>query len=285
MRRPKDIAVDRAGMQTIEMLTNAFEGLASMRISQIKDQVEQSQRFFEELWNMYSQIRVDNLFRFGRHRSDDMIRKQLYIAITAEGGFSGDIDQRLIRQMLDTYNPDKQDIVIIGHHGAVQLQQAGIKYKKYFKLPMQDHDINVTPLVKEVRQYESAVVYYQTYESLMNQSIKRIDLSEAVKIAGQGVVKRGDVITESNYIFEPSNFAVAAHLERSIVDITLSQVILTSKLAQYASRFRAMRMANDKASDEGAALDLAYNRAKRSISDERLKEIINGLKKTRMANV
>jgi F0F1-type ATP synthase gamma subunit len=184
--------------------------------------------------------------------------------------------------MLDSYDPAKQDIIIIGHHGALQLKQAGIEYKKYFKLPVSDHDINVIPLVQEVRKYNSAVVFYQTYQSLMSQSIKRIDLSEAVKNAGKNVAKREDTISEQTYIFEPSSYAVAAHLERSIVDITLSQVILDSKLAQYASRFRAMRMANEKAIETGNDLTLAYNRAKRGISDERLKEIINGLKKTRV---
>lgn len=283
MRRLQDIAADQAGMHTIQTLTNAFEGLASMRIAQIKAQVSQADDFFDELWHMYSQIRVDNLFRFGRQRSDSYINKQLYIAITAEGGFSGDIDQRLIRDMLKAYDPEQQDIIIIGHHGAIQLAQAGVQYKKYFRLPIQDRNINVAPLVAEVRKYKTAVVYYQTYQSLMQQSIKRIDLSEAVAQAGHTAAKGDEVIDEKTYIFEPSSFAVAAHLERSIVDVTLSQVILDSKLAQYASRFRAMRMANEKSTDTANELDLAYNRAKRGLSDERLKEIINGIKKSKAA--
>jgi F0F1-type ATP synthase gamma subunit len=64
-----------------------------------------------------------------------------------------------------------------------------------------------------------------------------------------------------------------------MLDITLSQVILDSKLAQYASRFRAMRVANERSVDSHKSLHTAYNRAKRAQSDERLKEIINGLKK------
>jgi F0F1-type ATP synthase gamma subunit len=63
-----------------------------------------------------------------------------------------------------------------------------------------------------------------------------------------------------------------------MVQITLSEVILESKLAQYASRFRAMTSAETKAEESYSELNTAYNRAKRHIKDERLKEVMNGLR-------
>lgn len=283
MRRPQDIAQDEKAMVTIVTLTNAFEGLASMRIAQIKNQVLEAQKFFDELWQIYSQIRVDTLFRFGRRESEDVLDKELYIAITAEGGFSGDIDLRLMKTMLEQYDPKKHDIIVIGHHGALQLMQMGVRFKKYFKLPERDRNINVAPLVREVRQYKKASVFYQTYTSLMTQDIKHIELSKAVQQQGKNVQKSDAIISEATYIFEPNSYAVIAHLERTMLDITLSQVILDSKLAQYASRFRAMSSANDKADDSLHDLHTQYNRAKRSLADERLKEIINGMKKAGVA--
>lgn len=283
MRRPQDLADEEASMATIVMLTNAFEGLASMRIAHIKNQVLQSQQFFSELWTIYHQIRVDSLFRFGRQKTDVVSDKELFIAITAEGGFSGDIDQRLIKSMMEDYDPKKHDIIVVGHHGALQLTQAGVAYKKYFKLPEKDYSINVAPLVAEVGHYKASHVYYQRYVSLMTQEIKKIELSKAIQEMAKEIKNSKDeVISEANYIFEPDSFVVAAHLERSMVDITLGQVILDSKLAQYASRFRAMRVAYDRSSDSLKELHTSFNRAKRMQSDERLKEIINGLKKTRV---
>jgi F-type H+-transporting ATPase subunit gamma len=283
MKRPQEIARDEANMATIVNLTSAFEGLASMRIAQIKNQVLASQMFFSELWHIYTQIRVDEQFRFGRQAREKVSDKELVIAITAEGGFSGDIDQRLISLMLEQFDAAKQDLIIIGHHGAVQLMQAGVTYKKYFKLPEKDQNINVSPLVHEVRQYRGAVVYYQAYVSLMNQEVKRIDLGRALQEAGQKVAQGDEVISEMNYIFEPSALAVATHLERTMLEVALSQVILDSKLAQYASRFRAMSLAHDKSDENLQALHTLYNRAKRAQSDERLKEIINGMKKAKVA--
>ena len=153
MRRPADISRDEKAMNTLVLLTGAFEGIASMRISQIKNQVLQATQFFNDLWDIYSQLRVDNLFRFGRSQSsDDVMDKDLYILITGEGGFSGDIDQKLIRGMDKTYDKDKHDIIVIGHHGAMQLAQRGIKFKKYFKMPSKDKNINVSPIIRYVQQ-------------------------------------------------------------------------------------------------------------------------------------
>lgn len=281
MSRLQEVADKRAAMSTIVNLTGVFEGLASMRISQVKNQVLQSQQFFSELWQIYKQLRVSEQFRFGRMHGEDAIDKQLYIIVTSEGGFSGDIDQKLIRWMLEQYNPELQDIIVIGHHGALQLIQNNTAFKKYFTLPSRDRNINVQPLVREVRRYQSTVVFYQTYVSLMVQDVKRIELQIAVTQEGKRVgQKESDVISEQTYIFEPSTHDVVAYLERSMMQIALSQVILDSKLAQYASRFRAMSMANDRADDLFEDLTMLYNRTRRRTQDERLKEIINGLRRT-----
>jgi ATP synthase F1 gamma subunit len=264
-------------MMTIVQLTSAFETLASMRISQIKNQVLQAQGFFDELWNIYIQLRVDSIFRFGRHNSEKVIDKELYILITASGGFSGDIDQRVINMMLEKYDKDKQDIIVIGHHGSILLAQAGIPYKRFFELPASDHNINVEPLIHEISQYKNSFVYYQTYLSLMSQEIKRLELSTAIKQYSSMAAENKEIISEQTYIFEPSAFDVAAHLERSMLQITLGQVIFDSKLAQYASRFRAMSAANDKSKESYSDLNTLYNRTKRSIRDSQLKQIIIGL--------
>jgi F0F1-type ATP synthase gamma subunit len=115
MRKINDISRERDAMGTILELTSAFEGIASMRIAQVKNQVLSSEQFFGELWRIYSQIRVDELFHFGRGQAvENPIEKELMILITSEGSFSGDIDQRLIKEALKDYKPEKNDIIVIG---------------------------------------------------------------------------------------------------------------------------------------------------------------------------
>src|SRR5690606_504704 len=143
-----------------------------------------------------------------------------------------------------------------------------------YKLPSQDKNINVMPLIRDVQQYHSTVVYYQTYVSLTVQDVKRINLRNAVEEQGKAAGHSEEIINETTYIFEPSTFAVVDHLERSMMQIMLGQVILESKLAKYASRFRAMSAAHNRADEKVADLRLMYNRAVRASKDERLKEMV-----------
>ncbi len=285
MSRIQELEKQREGIGAMVEISSVFEGIASMKIAKIKNQVLQANEYFDALWKIYTQLRIDSLFRFGRNENNGAsIDKELYIVITAEGGFSGDIDQKLIRYMLESYDPNKQDIIVIGHHGAVQLAQKGISFKKYFKLPEKDQNINVTPITKYVTDYKTAVVYYQQYVSLMVQDVKRIELSKAVADQGKKTESADEIISEANYIFEPSAYAVVGHLERSMMQIMIEQLILDSKLAQYASRFRAMSASHQMADEQFSDVTLRFNRAKRAVKDERLKEIINGLRKAAHAS-
>ncbi len=280
MRSPNDIAREEKAVGTLVELTSVFEGIASMRIAQIKNQVMQATQFFNDIWEIYSQLRVDSLFRFGRSQSDEeVLNKDLYIIITAEGGFSGDIDQKLVKFMIENYSKDKQDILVIGHHGALQLAQRGISYIKYFKLPTKDKNINVIPIIRYVQKYRKTTVFYQQYVSLMVQDVRRIELAATIAQKGNETGKAEEIITSDNTIFEPSTYAVVDHLESSMMQIAMSQLILDSKLAQYASRFRAMSASHTRAEESKGDLHLEFNRAKRAIKDQRLKEIINGLRK------
>jgi ATP synthase F1 gamma subunit len=282
MQQLSEIARERDAMGTMGKLSSAFEGIASMRISQIKDQVLQSQLFFADLWRIYSQIRVDDVFTYGRRNANEVpIQKELYIIITSEGSFSGDIDQRLVKEVMDSYDPAKNDIIVIGHHGAVQLAQNNIKYSRSFKTPQKDSNINVTPLTQEAQRYMSTTVFYEQYVSLSEQQVKSIHLATAVADLGRTVQKGEEIISEKNYIFEPSTFEVINHMERSMMQIMLAELILESKLAQYASRFRAMSGAKTKSNERLLELVMYFNRGKRHVKDERLKEIMNGLRNNR----
>lgn len=281
-----ELEKEKKGVGAMVQMSSVFEGIASMKIARIKNQVLQSTAFFDDLWGIYTQLRVDSLFRFGRSTNEDehVIDKELYILITAEGGFSGDIDAKLIRYMQESYDANRHDIIVIGHHGAVQLAQKGISFKKYFKLPEKDQNINVAPIIKYVQQYRTASVFYQQYVSLMVQDVRKIELSKAVADKGKEADETEEIISEANYIFEPSTYAVIDHLERSMLQIMVEQLILDSKLAQYASRFRAMSASHQLADEQMSDVTLRYNRAKRGIKDERLKEIVNGIKKAAKAS-
>ena len=284
MRRPLEIKAEEKSVRSVVSLTSALESLSSMQIAKTKNKVLISNQFFDEVWNIYKQIRVDVLFNFGRAPEETPIDKELLILITAKGGLSGDIDQRLIRKVVEHYDETKNDVLVIGHHGALKLKQAHIDSTYYFDLPEKDY-INVDPLMDIIRKYAKSRIYYQNYISLSQQEIKDVDLSEVVsskgRVADLDAINADEVVSEKTYIFEPSSYQVAAYLENSILRLTISQFIYDSRLAQVASRFKAMSAAKERSIDNGNTLHTEYNRSKRNQVDTRLKESLAGLKKIR----
>jgi len=283
MRRPLEIKAEEASVRSVVSLTSALETLSSMQIAKTKNKVLISNQFFDEVWNIYKQIRVDVLFNFGRTPEAQTLDKELLILITAKGGLSGDIDQKLIRKVVEHYDEATNDVLVIGHHGALKLKQSHIDYTYYFELPEKDY-INVDPLMDVIRKYAKSRIYYQNYISLSQQDIVDVDLSEVVSSKGRVAdldVIGDDLVSEKTYIFEPSSYQVAAYLENSILRLTISQFIYDSRLAQVASRFKAMSAAKERSIDNANQLHTEFNRAKRSQVDTRLKESLAGLKKIR----
>lgn len=283
MRRPLEIKAELTSIKSVVSLTSALESLSSMQIAKTKNKVLISNQFFDEVWSIYKQIRVDVLFNFGRTPEEKPIDKELLILITAKGGLSGDIDQRLVRQFSVYYDETKHDVLVIGYHGALKLKQAHVDYTYYFDLPEKDY-INVDPLMEIIKKYARSRIFYQNYVSLTEQAVREVDLSEVVSSKGRVAdldTVGDDQVSEKTYIFEPSSYQVAAYLEESILRLTISQFIYDSRLAQVASRFKAMSAAKERSVETAGELRTEYNRAKRNQVDTRLKESLAGLKKIR----
>jgi len=275
MRKPVELLKDKKTMDTLLTLTSAFEGIASTHLANIRNEVLKSNLFFEDLWQVYSKIRVDNEFHFGRSHKAKTIPKELYIFVAAEGGFSGDVDQRIIEFLEQTYDPMKNDILVVGKHGTTLLDQIGIPYIKFYDLPTHDRNINVGPLVKDIQKYQLTSMFYSQYITLDNQKVRRIHLTAYVTELGGDVKISNDIISEFNYIFEPSLYEVVSHLEETMLYVAVSQIILDAKLAQYASRFKTMSQAKQVTTEARNKIFTQYRHSIRSTQDERLKETIS----------
>lgn len=278
MRRANVIEKDIAGIGTLKDLTNVFESLASTHVAKVKNNAQMSQQFFELLWKRYTSLRIDPGTRLGG-RADDGNGRKAMILISAEAGLSGDLDMRMIESMLDEYDKATTDIIVLGSHGANQLTQRGIPYIKFFQVPESDNYVDVSPIIKVVLPYSKVVIYYEEYLSLGQQEVRSIDLvSHIQEMTGEW---DEDAMTSVETIFEPSLDEIADEMEIIMMSLALSQTILQSGLAQSASRFNAMTVAEDRAGELLGEYKLEFHRAKRSESDRRLREVLVGIKKKR----
>ena len=122
-------------------------------------------------------------------------------------------------------------------------------------------------LLKSVTPYENITVYYEEYLSLGQQEVRSINLVTHIQSMSDGV--DDEAMTTEDTIFEPSIEEIAYEMEASMMSLALSQTILQSGLAQAASRFNAMTVAEDRAAELLDEYTLEFHRAKRAESDRR----------------
>jgi len=277
MRRALNIQQDLTQIHTVEDLTEVFESIASIHIAKIRDRVVASKSFFAELWQTYEGLRIDPKEQLARHKENSNGR-DAYVIITSEGKLSGEIDEKIIETMRAAYTrPDETDVITIGSHGIAQLKGHKIPVTQSFHLPAGDINFTVTPIVEALNPYRHISVFYQTYESLRTQKVAHIELVSTVQELGEQV-EEGEIVSSRDYIFEPGIEQIADYMESVMMGVALGQVIMESKLAQYASRFNAMNSAKHRASDLVREYRTQYFHAKRGESDERLKEMIKVIK-------
>lgn len=274
----QELAKEKMTMTSIAQLTGAFEGIASMHIARLKDQATEAERFFNSVWPIYTRLRVGKEFNTSRNQfSGEIKNKELLIAITSENSLSGDIDHRVVSEVIKDFNKEEHDIIVLGHHGSTQIAQRNVPVVASYRIPPENQPINFESIVNMVREYRTTTVYYQSYVSLAIQEVKKISLSNAIEELGDSVGTDDEFISDMSYIFEPSVEAVIDYMELTMMYVALSQVTLFSRLAQHASRFKAMTSARSLAQEAQSDLTTQLNRVKRFIKDQRTREIINGL--------
>ena len=272
MKRALNIQAELQQVNTIQGLTGVFENIASIKIARIRNRVVASKEFFAVLWQTYSAIRVEA----GERTSQRNIgTRDVFVAITAEGKLSGSADEQVIETMLKELQKRKNtDIVVIGMHGASQLEQRKVPVAKSFHMPAGDEDISVADVIDELAHYRRINVFYQTYDSLRVQKVTNIELHSTVKELGSDVEEGAEVVSSRDYIFEPDLDKIVSYLESVMLGVALIQVIMESKLSQYASRFNAMSAGKQRAGFLATEYSQQYYRAKRAENDERLKEMM-----------
>jgi len=285
MRRAITIQKETEQITTVEDLTGVFESIASTQVAKIKNKVALSKEFFRLLWQRYSSIRIDPGTRITGRSEDQMNGRKVFVIISAEAGLSGDIDQRLIETMMQSYDHQTTDLIVLGSHGASQLTQRGVPFIRYFRVPESESYIDVSPVIAAITSYAAITVYYEEYVSLGVQGIKTLDLISSMRAMSEGADTDDDVMTARDTIFEPSLDDIADEMEKTMMTLAFSQAILESSLAQDASRFNAMAVAKKRAGELVSSYKLEYHRAKRSESDRRSREVLVSLKKRKRMKV
>lgn len=288
MKKSTQIRATLASTNSVSSIAHILENIASIRITQIKDEVLQSRDFFSRLWSMYGQLRVSdkdaraNLATTATIAANAQSNKKAVILITANAGLTGEVDTILINQVLTEVDPKTTDFFVLGMHGQSLLLQHNINPIKTLRFPEVGQAIDVSDLMQALVPYSTPTVYYPSYDSLSIQRVFSLELKSTVQKLGaqDRNLNQEEIIFKDNCIFEPSVVEVVAYLEQMMMSTILTEIILESNLAQLSSRFNAMNVASSKATDMAKNLQRRYVQLRRYESDESNRRYSNSRKAT-----
>jgi len=286
MKKSTQIRANLNSTNSVSSIAHILENIASIRITQIKDEVLQSRDFFSRLWAMYSQLRIsDKDAQAGSSPNTDTnpkTNKKAVILITANAGLTGEVDTHLISQVIFEVDPKDTDFFVLGMHGQSLLLQHNINPIKTFRFPEVGNAIDVSELMQALQPYSAPTVYYPSYDSLSIQRVFSLELKSTVQKLGSQDrnLNQEEIIFKDNCIFEPSVTEVVVYLEQMMMSTILTEIILESNLAQLSSRFNAMNVASSKANNMAKNLQRRFVQLKRYESDESNRRYSNRRKVT-----
>jgi len=283
MKKSTQIRATLASTNSVSSIAHILENIASIRITQIKDEVLQSRDFFSRLWAMYGQLRVSDKDALASPApTAAQSNKKAAILITANAGLTGEVDTILISQVLSEVDPKTTDFFVLGMHGQSLLLQHNISPIKTLRFPEVGQAIDVGDLMQALVPYSTPTVYYPSYDSLSIQRVFSLELKSTVQKLGaqDRNLNQEEIIFKDNCIFEPSVIEVVAYLEQMMMSTILTEIILESNLAQLSSRFNAMNVASSKATDMAKNLQRRYVQLRRYESDESNRRYSNRRKAT-----
>ena len=273
----RNLKKELATIGTVNDLTGVFENLASIQIRATRQKVLQSKLYFNDLWALYSQLRADMV---GSSKSEGRtLDRDLLIAVTSPLGLSGEVDNRLIQQLRTENDLQKNDVLVVGSHGFAILEQLGVKPVRSFEAPDVTKPFGVDAILDTIKKYRKSRVYYNAYISLTTQQVTDITLLVQAQQLTEDelkMIEHGEtsIISSRNYIFEPSSEVVVQSIEEIMLNTSLTQILLESRLSQAATRFTTMTLAHQRAGTTKKKANLEYLAARRVERDESTRQII-----------
>ncbi len=258
---------------TIKDLTYIFERISSIKMNQIKDLVAARKLFFEDVWKLYSGLKLGGLL-MDQDRVKKFVPKNTfaYVLVSSDSGFTGGVNNQVINAMQADMK-EQYDLYVIGGKGRGILEERNIGYKKSYKFHDYKDDKFIRLLLVDLKGYETIVIWYDSFVSIAKQLPKKMEVT-----FNPNRMDRSLVIQPNQYIFEPSYKEILSYLESVIIGLMFSQILAETDLSLNASRMVLMNRAGERAQNLYNNEKLTFNRLHREQKDNEVKLIFEDYK-------
>lgn len=232
-------------LETIKTMVESYEEITATRMRRIRDSVLNTRQFLDGVNSIFSEVQrsykkeVEALMKKNKKSKETSNTflakngKKVTILISANSSLYGDIVRQSFEIFLEEIRKEPTDMVIIGKQGKASYDSLGLKGNiTLFDLPDSHLDRDaVAKIAKFILNYETVVVCYGRFQSVLKQEPTRTVMSEYT------VSKTQDQKDEnSKYLFEPSIEKIMQFFETEIFASMFEETVNESHLAKFASR-------------------------------------------------
>jgi ATP synthase F1 gamma subunit len=270
-----DLRLELDDATTLKLISSAFTEAAASRIQKIKKQFETNRQFYDEISHVYHLVRESGKLMKLNGKTETKKSKSLAVAVTSNQRFYGNLNVNIMRGFLDAIHRLEADVLVVGTTGHDYLRSTS--YTKPYEHMIFAHDDPTTEetraFLDKIMPYDSVMVYYPKFISLVTQSVGSIDLTQAVSSTD----KAPD--DEIHILFEPEYGKILEFFQRQVRSLLFLHVMLEADLSRTAARLITMSGAEERSTALIKQKQSELRKIQASIANVKLLETFAGMGK------
>lgn len=255
MNSSKELKNEIGTVDTIESITSVYQGIAALRMNQIRENVLKTKEFIDGVAEIYEHAKRDYIAtlqkELNKAKTKDEVAginfikrngKTLKVFLSANEHLYGSLIIDIWKKFAADVRKEPSEILVVGKFGKSLAEAEDFGQKvNYFDLADDNPSIEeIHKLITFVTDYERVIVFYGKVVTALTQEPDKSEITS-------GVTLERPVSSDKKYLFEPSAKEIIVFFEKEILAAFFNQKLLEHQLSRFSSRMVAMDQASQNA--------------------------------------
>ena len=280
MANLKEIRNRISSISSTMQITSAMKMVSAAKLKKAQDAITAMRPYADKLTELLQSLSASLDGDAGSKYSDNReVNKVLIVAITSNRGLAGAFNSNILKQctvlLEKTYAGKQVDFVAIGKKANDFLIKKSTVIANHSSLYEDLTFENTTVIAEGLMEkftsgdYDRIDIVYNKFKNAATQIIMTEQFLPIVPMEGA-------VVSNADYIFEPSKVEIVEQLIPKSLKTQLYKGIRDSFASEHGARMTAMHKATDNATDLRDQLKLTYNQARQAAITNEILEIVGG---------
>jgi F-type H+-transporting ATPase subunit gamma len=268
-------------------ITSAMKLVSAAKLRRAQDAVTQMRPYADKLKEILANLSQDAEGVESPFMKSRTVNKVLLVVISSNRGLCGAFNTNVIRNVTRLLNEQYAQQHAQGEVYVITVGKKATSWASKMKLPslgVYDEIFNnltfsaAETVVTEIMEgyisasFDKVVLVYNEFVTAASQVINCEDFLPVSAESDGAEVS----VSSTEYIFEPDQKQIIAHLIPMTLKTRLFKALLDSNAAEHGARMTAMHKATDNAGELIKSLKLSYNKARQAAITNEILEIVGG---------